>query len=219
MATRQPATLTLERVDVLLDWLFRQANDPDRKKVNQTVNNTTCAVSGPLSSLPSQMTQYSGYAAETSSTYTLANAKLAPAAITQDPNGTYSATRTLVSADVNLVTTTGTPDWVDAGKGTVTQQGEWSRFDTALKGHEGTHQNIQLGVAQTIDTNVDGLSASGTGATPQDAVRAANKNLDAAAKNVMVTAIKAGESADQLYDALTSHGATEGAVLESPRVF
>ncbi len=188
-------------------------NDPDGRAVNPVTKTNTYDVKVPLSSLPTQF-KFGTHAAETTGTLKVVNPNIT-GATTKNPDGTFTATRTLVSADVELTTTTTKPQWVDAAAGSPAQQTEWNRFSAAVDTHETGHQTNQLAGAHVVDAAVDGLTGTGSGATEADALSAANQDLADNTKSVVQSGRAGVDEQDAEYDKRTLHGGTQKAELNS----
>ena len=173
-----------------------------------------------LSKVAPQLAKIGGFASGTTGTLTVSNVK-SGGTVAQLSSGTYSATLTVNSADVQSTTTTESPVWVDKSKASPGAQQEWDRFSGAVDTHEGGHTAIMNGAAVTLDSALPGLSATGTGATAADATAAANAALGANVQGATNAAVAAADATNVAHDAPpptgTGHGATQGAVLDTSK--
>lgn len=117
------------------------------------------------------------------------------------------------------------PVWTDLASASAKHQTEWNRFIAALTTHENGHTKITVDAAKDIQADagansapvlkaiLEGLTAGNTAGTQPAAVTAAEAALDLATDPPYARAKGWHDGLQAVYDTTTSHGATQGAVL------
>ncbi|MFH1785396.1 MAG: DUF922 domain-containing protein [Candidatus Micrarchaeota archaeon] len=156
-----------------------------------------------------------GYAAITRAEYEYTYCPDVSTTVDQEEcNCTCNAT--IGTLNVSVVITQDLPTWTGDGyaNATANQKAEWDRFMEKLRLHEDGHSSLYTAGKSKIENSIDSPSKTATAATCQKACEDAVGELDQAIYEGFEAGITEVDNDNKEYDDNTTHGATQGAVLD-----
>jgi predicted secreted Zn-dependent protease len=118
----------------------------------------------------------------------------------------YSSTAALVNLQVTGETNLRTPEWTNENSASPDDQQKWDAALSQLKAHEEEHVDIDRADIKAIQTELKGVSATGTGKTPQQAKDDARDKLQTIVRGVLAQHAKDRDKQNGDLDNKTHHG-------------